>query len=425
MKQLLSYKALRLLKIAETITVYENTLTFDKIKVINDCSSKTVLDDLNYMQENWNHLINFEIKKYGIKGNSTSVHDLMIFKCEVFHREIKIQFMLNLYLNPNLTIQEHAKQLNYSESHLRRQLNPINNFLQQYSNKIVFNPETNGYFVQSDDEILTCMMLTQIIKVSLNRNLLPELNQEDIKISDSMPKIIKEIMPESEKLDIEIFYRVILLRTLHGNYSNKYTEELEKTFFEYYALKEDFDNITLNYANNAKLEISQKDIDTSTRILVTVANKANFVSRNIDNFMNRYDYFYRTFKNQSKDHVQFLEDHFKHLGKQYNINFSNFLPELIFHTYTHVINLRQFVSFSFGVYSDLGIHHSNSLIKTLYKRFPYLEFNHYEENADVDFIISTKDLANLSDNEKVIKVSDLLTLRDISTIYTAIYGDNT
>ena len=160
-------------------------------------------------------------------------------------------------------------------------------------------------------------------------------------------------MPESEELDMNILYRVISLRKLQGNFTKAHTETLLNTYKRVLKFKEPFKDITRNYVKRTKVNIEDEDLETLSMILISIAFKSSFTSHNIDNFMNRYNYFYRTFKLKSKDHVKFIDNHLTALGEMFNIDFSNFLPEIIFHSYTHSTILRKFITVKFAVYSDL------------------------------------------------------------------------
>lgn len=72
---------------------------------------------------------------------------------------------------------EHAARINYSEPHLRRQISPINSYLKDFEAQITLNYKTKGYLIESTNEVLTSFMISQVIKSSNNKRLLPPLNK--------------------------------------------------------------------------------------------------------------------------------------------------------------------------------------------------------------------------------------------------------
>ena len=424
MKQLLSYKSLRFLKIAESLIVDKDFISYDDIREMNDCSRQTVMDDVNYLGKHWKHLIIFEIMRDGIKSSNRSIHDLMIFKSEIYHSEIKVQFLLSVFLQPNLNIIKHAEILSYSVSHLRRQIGPINTFLKKFDSKITFNPVTDGYYLSSTNELLCSMMLMELIELSLHSNLLPKATIEYDERLDDLFNFISLDVPELAKISMKNFTLVTSIRGSGGFFNNSHKKILEASFLICNSLYKYFLYEANSYAQKLGLKISHHNRELIAITFTIMANKAMFITSDIDNHMNRFDYFYKSFKKRKIRTSAILEEHVEYMDIKYNTNFSGFIPELAFHLHTNAPDLNHPVSFNMGVYSDFGNSHALSLISSITNHFPRQNVSVYDENSTYDIIVSTKSLDNINKNCTLVKISDFITIRDVAAIYNTIHIEN-
>ena len=423
MIQLLSYKTQRSLNIAEAVITNNFPITYLEIQKLNNCSKKTVRDDLHYLKSQWSHLVDLELNANAVKTNYSNIYDLMLLKCNLFRGEVKIQLLLSIFLNPNLNIPQHSKKINYSESHLRRQITPINKYLKKFSCKIVMNREIQGYFVQSTNEVLTCFMISQLIKVSLNKKVLPPLQGEEF---EEINKIFQEpftFIPDEEKLDMDTFFQTILIRKKQGFYSQESIDRLQSEHVKLKSSSKLFEDAIDKYSLVFNKVLNDEDRLVITDIFVSIAIKTKLAPDEIDNYMNRFTYFYDSLKKENKKMTQIFESIVDEINTNYKIDYSSYVYELAFFFYTHIESLRSFKSLKIGVFSDFGVYHGRSLIISLVKHFPVHNFQYYNINEKYDLIISTQNKLDDVSQQKIIKVSDYITIRDINNIYTSIYLD--
>lgn len=132
LKQLIKYKTQRILKIAESLMIENNPVNQLDFQKSNQWSIKTVKDDLLYLQEEWSHVFDFVYNSDYAPSINSNIDDLMVFKQQLFQNEVKIQFLLSIFINPNLNMPEHAARINYSESYLRRQITSVISYLKDF-----------------------------------------------------------------------------------------------------------------------------------------------------------------------------------------------------------------------------------------------------------------------------------------------------
>ena len=400
-----------------------NPVNQAKIQKLNQCSIKTVKDDLLYLKEAWSHVFDFAYDSDFAHSINSNIDDLMVLKQKLFQNEVKIQLLLSIFINPNLTMPEHAAKISYSQSHLRRQIKPLNNYLQDFNSQITLNYDTRGYIVESTNEVLTSFMFSQVIKSSDNKILLPPLNKLSFQaINDALNNPFT-FVPDEEKQDMDTFFQVLNLRSDQGFNCEDSIRDLRKTHQTLLDKHHVFEKAIDTYSQQFNKVLSVEERSIVKDIFISIALKTKLAPKEIDNFMNRFSYFYASLKKVNQPMAHMFELIVEEINEKHQLNYSNYLPELAFFFYTHITGLRSFKSLNIGVLSFFGKWHENSLIISLIKHFPAHTFNHYREHDDFDLVISTHNTVKASHKSKTIKVSDYLTLKDIDKIYNRIYID--
>ena len=91
MKDLLSYKSIRTLQIAEKLINTHDYISYSEFQELNNCSNKTVYDDIQYLKETWDDILELDIIINKVRSKKTSVYDLMKMKSKMFHDEIRVK----------------------------------------------------------------------------------------------------------------------------------------------------------------------------------------------------------------------------------------------------------------------------------------------------------------------------------------------
>lgn len=423
MKQLLSYKTIRVLNIAEALVVKNRPITHEQIQVQNDCSKKTVQDDLHYLKTQWGHILDFTMHSNSITTDSNNIYDLLLLKSYLFQGEIKIQFLLNLFLNPNLNIPEHSDMINYSESHLRRQIEPLNNYLRTFESAIVMDTKSKGYYIHSENETLTTFMISQVAKVSHNKELFNSLNTESFDVLNKAFKKPFEFVPDEEKQDMDIFFRAILVRQEQGFNCEEDILKLQSEHANLLNKSKLFNQAIDKYSQKFNRVFGDKERETLKDIFISIALKTKLAPMEIDNYMNRFTYFYESLKKENPLTTKSFETIVQEIKENHRIDYTSYVYELAFFFYTHIQGLRSYKTLKIAVDSDLGKYHARSLITSLIKHFPMHHFELYDPKNKFDLLICTRNNFHDSDKSKIIKVSDYINLRDIDIIYRHIYLD--
>ena len=134
-------------------------------------------DDLDFMFLSWGDLLDIEIDRVHISVKSKSVADYQYVKHELLGNEIGLNVIKYVYFNPDSSIYEIVENVNYSQSHIRKQIRLINKFLLRYKSKIVYNTQNRTYSILSKKEIALHYLIVEIMKITSSVEL-PELSQQ-------------------------------------------------------------------------------------------------------------------------------------------------------------------------------------------------------------------------------------------------------
>lgn len=131
------------MNIAELVIVFKRKLHIDEIKQLNNCSTKTAYDDIYHLMDWEGNRLEIEFGNKECFSRSRSIGDLIEYKQELLQSESLIKLLLHVYFKPELSIVDHAVELNYSEAHTRTQIIKLNEFLDNFNFEIIYDKNKN------------------------------------------------------------------------------------------------------------------------------------------------------------------------------------------------------------------------------------------------------------------------------------------
>ena len=423
MKDLLSYKSIRTLQIAEKLINTHDYISYSEFQELNNCSNKTVYDDIQYLKETWDDILELDIIINKVRSKKTSVYDLMKMKRKMFHDEIRVKLIINVFFNPYLDMLDHSLMLEYSDSHLRSQVKQINKYLKLHNLSIEFDKSKKGYYIKTESSNILVVFISELIKVSENEIFLQELSESEMSEFNKFTESFTNFVPKlqlRELLNLTKIQKTIMTQQNLIFGQGKNIKNVEKNMKMY---NETYITYLKPYMKEHNMNISEEQLILMTDIFVILSLKLQVAPKRVDNFLNRYDYFYDSFSEDNPHFVEIYENALIELHKKTNIDFRNYKTELLFHIYTHVRTLRDYKEYYIGVYSDLGSAHIESIILSLAKNFSLHHFERYSESNHYDLILTTSnDLKNINlSSTNHVKIADYITHQDIFNIYQKIY----
>ena len=424
MKNLISYKTGRLLTIAEMFVLNDDLFTLDDFMRANSCSNVTAANDLNELMMEWNDTLNIQSRGSAYFTRTTSLSDLMEIKHVLLHREIKVRLLLNIFFNPHFTIIDHSLTLDYSESHLRKQIVELDTFLNEYDCHIEYNKDVKSYKISSETPIRLCLVIADIIHISSYKELIPD------EAWDIGKQRGKEICGNFKRLNwmddyMSHFFACIAV------YEQVTKSPVKTDYFlsvdaRVQDKREDIKEIIMKYFMELNIKLSKNDLNTVVDIFTHYGLRGEYIGGKVNNVLNRYDCFFEKLNKINKIWVDYVMNLISELETVVGINFSTFYSEIFFQLYSQYYHLFDSKRLLIGVYSDMGERHASSHQTFLETHFSNHEFELLDINKTYDLIISTcsKLPNNLHEKIPVCSVADYLTQCDIYNVFKSISSNS-
>ncbi len=430
MKGLVSAKAERILNIME-YTLYRDNVSFEAIMELNHCSKATAKADINYLYTEWQEQLNMTLDDHSFKIDNDSMGDLMEIKFSLLQDEITIKVLMNVYFNPNHTVYDHALDLGYSESYLRKQIMKINGFLKSIGASI-------QYHKIGDDSTVSLDTNNQVALMHFMTNLFIAANYSDvIKLDlDYDDSVFSEFLKEMNlqvTIHMEEYLKVLGFIT-HVRYDQKIITRRQMRL-RYEAIYSDmnFQIFYSEFQDSLEAELSsyfgedyilqhQADFKGVADVLMGLILRMMVSPGNVDSLFNRYNIFYKRFAVQHTRGHRIFNRALHRYSSIVKRDFSDYYGEIMYHLYVYLPNIRPKTSYVVGVYSDLGLTHAYSLLQFFETHFPILNVSVYDEAEDYDFVFTTKRVDAINSYYEAVSINDILGKEDIALIYATIYN---
>ncbi|MDF9824740.1 biotin operon repressor [Breznakia sp. PF5-3] len=151
MRQLLDSTTQRIVQIIEILSYDVERTTVNQLAQTIGCSTRAISKDVDIIRKKWGHLLTIETsKKYGIRlANRNYAINKIVFH-QMINESLSVQWLLELFINPEQNINFYSEKLYVSNSTLKRLISKINNELIKY--KIKIEVQRGKYFIAGDNE---------------------------------------------------------------------------------------------------------------------------------------------------------------------------------------------------------------------------------------------------------------------------------
>lgn len=429
MECLVSSKVVRILNILEE-AYFKGTITVETIEKMNQCSRNTVKADLEYLESNWGSLLDIEVCNQSISITNIAVGDLMMIKESLLTQEIVLELYMNIFFKPHYSIYDHSLDLNYSESHLRKTVGRINRFLKSIDAKIEYIKEgtESRPVIHSKDEIKLNNLTVSIYCMAPFKGYISEgecnsdpiydfITYYNLPLTAPFKRYINIVSQVSETRIQQGFYTRDELCQSYNKVYEKYDIASIRGIFEE-CIKSELNG----YFGEMYIQQHISDFKVVGDVLTCFMLKIMVSPSNLDNILNRNEVFYHRFKISHEDGASVMSNVLERYSNVINRSFYDYFGDIVYNLYIHLPNIRPYKSYRIGVYSDLGISHSYSIMNFVKRHFSVHQTEVYDENAIYDYIITTVINPEISNKEIQINISDLPGGDDLYKIYLAIYN---
>lgn len=430
MKNLVSAKVVRILKILEK-SYFQDRVNIEEIVLFNECSKNTVRADLSYIESHWSDDLDIHVDIQGISISNMALGDYMSIKQALLRDEIALELLMNIFFSPESTIYDHSIELNYSESHLRKTIFRINEFLSVINASVEYYKDgtESRPIIIANDEIKLCHMMANLyisssfeVKLPLEDDVEPAVFEDfliglNLPITMPMQKYIDVLAQVSnsryvqgfstrEQLleDYDELYQKYNMRDFIAIFDDSLQNELKTYFGEHYLIQH------------------QSDFKVMNDVLITLLLRIVVSSHNVDDILNRYMLFHKRFKIEHGRAYRIFNEALSKYTVLIGRDFPDYYGEIIYNLYIHLPNIRPHNNYTIGVYSDLATSHAYSLTQYLKRHFQGHYFEVFRDDHKYDFVVSTKSCSSDIGGEDIVLISDLPGAKDLEKIYQEIYS---
>lgn len=428
MKHLISAKTVRFLRIFEA-TYFEKTVDIDSITEINNCSKNTVLSDLTEIYDTWHKILDIEVTQHYVSINNIAMGDLINIKEIYYRQESAYVLLLNIFFFPNYSIYDHAIELNYSESHLRKSIIRINEFLSQANAKIEYKKEGNEShpIIVADDEVVLIHFITgicMIAKVDLD---LYDTQCDEISVMEEIFNRLNLSLTTSMTFFLENLQIISSTRIQQGFTTRDKLRALYDVHygdFEFNDFLKIYDKVLRNQLADHFGEMyileHKADFQMVVDVIVAMFLRIKISTKNVDDFLSRYEFFHKKYKIHNESAYNAINSSFDEFEVLIGKDFKDYYAEIMFNLYIHMTNVRPKHKFRIAVFSDMGVSHAFSMLFLVRSFFPIHDFEVFTKGHEYDLVLSTQQNIPEIEGQNITLISDLPGVDDFNLIYKAI-----
>lgn len=459
MERFLSFQDKRILNIIKKIIVEDEALTIKTIMKMNDCSQRTVYNDLHFIEEAWGKTIGFQIHGELIYFEERSMGAMRLIVEEMLKKNLAMQIMSELILESFQSAQLLSKKLFVSESRIRREIHDINAFLKPHGFKI---RKKNQLFYWHDllkDELRIRIQLTRLIWEQKRLKDLDTIIPIEMIESFSTTMLQNQVhLNDVQKDFCMLFIYISYLRETQGfHYLSQNQHSVKDHAIKAWIGPQIYHNLYASI-HDFFLKINQEEIDKQG-ILESVHHFLEIASHNyhpedmpvlIDNLYLQIRYFStypylskKIFHREKLFGYRYAQQNPRLFGKiiQYFSDFKNFtgidlsdyVYEIIFHSAMLCPQKTIYRKRRVLLVSDYAKNHAEVLKKKMMQHFPNIDvdtkmicLNSKLETIPIenyDLIVSTLPHPKLKKGNWVL-VGDVLSEQDLSKIYRGLYSSD-
>ncbi|CAM3560456.1 helix-turn-helix domain-containing protein [Erysipelothrix urinaevulpis] len=217
MKQLLNYQENRIINILKELTIYRYFMTLKEIQEMNQCSDRTVLNDLKFIETFHDPKLEFNTIGDTVSLKHRSIGNLRFVYQQILNQSNHVNILLSIFFNPYQSIDFHAENAHISASHAQRSLSNIQAFLNEHSASL--SKHKGYYYINAKSELTLRFLLTDfLVDVRSLRQSFPD--------QKTMVELLQRLKTEISQYDLfldelhlnhlNLFFYVSILRESQG-----------------------------------------------------------------------------------------------------------------------------------------------------------------------------------------------------------------
>ncbi len=463
MLNLMDFQSKRIINIIHMLANKNAQLKVSEIATMNECSDKTVYNDIKFIQNSWNNLLSIDRYNNVFVARIKSQSHVKFIFSQILANSNAIKILVAIFIKPDQSIHYYATKTNTSITNLYNTIKSINHKLEAYDIQIMNENRTFRVQASNDDHFL--LFFTMIF---LESEVQEQYKCTDVikVIQNRLNKVFVDQYESIALLDFYSAYYYVCLLFIKDNKSFQNTHKIrdnqliKEDLDFYFELKNFFPTIQNSGFNFIESKIDNlcnlkgtEDLEKQKQIKIFLAEKLKNLSDFVDeerlekmvkiikiivngftipdvslpHFTNRYESFSARIQARSPETHQYLIDMFDELGQEFNLPLHQSMHYLIYWVTLTFHDVHYVRTEKILVISDHNQIHADYLkdhIKMQLGSYQYESYylkdctnwrDSFNEN-DYFRIISTNKLRTISE-DKLIVIGDYISLDDLAAIF--------
>lgn len=430
---IVSAKAQRLIKILNRLPRNYGYLSYESIQSFNLCSINPAYSDTKFILDQWEDILDLKLVDKGIISLNKSDSDFEYVRNLVLRDEFEFVLIWTIFSKPNLTTPEYSGILCCSESHFRKSVSAINQGYLKYQVEIKYNEKSRTWKFSSKSYVMGAQVLTRIAEIchfNLDNFENDTTDDTSLYFDDCLDECFeKEAIFFNKFVKILKYYVLVVEQQPLNVLNDIFNERIESNLsFEHFQIKikDILDDFSL-------MDMYKFNTTHSPKHIYSYFYYLYFRDSLFDEWIKpesaRYENVLHRLNNEVPQLITFIRNLLEQLDTVLKSNLSDNIEEILVWAYINIDYIRTPIYNKIGIISDLGKEHVNVLASLLYEHFDGIQCiditnNPFEKSKDTDLIISNSKYILHQKNidfKPHIVLSDVITIDEISSIYTMLY----
>lgn len=435
MLTVVSTKAQRLLRILNNLPKNYGFLSYEAIQNANACSINTAYADAKYILDQWGDVLDLKLVDKGIITLNKSDSDFEYVRKCILRDEFELHLIWYIFTKPNLTTMEYSTILCCSESHFRKTIKTINQKFVKYEIKITYDEKTRTWRYGAKSPVMGAQMIARIVEICDFD--LPQKYTIDYDTYLTMYGLKDLEVPKLMSRSFGIFHAILRhYLELNSRYPELDFAAICRERSENLIPYEAFEAYLQSRLEAVRREAKSKHIsvDKGDRNLFSFVYflymRDTFYDIWITNETGRFDTTLHRFKNENEELIRIINEEVRNLDKHFEINTSQFMSEIILWVYVNMQFDKLTLVNRILIISDLGHSHQRIFKDFIKDHLPKINVIEDLSTNSIDLkptdLVITNSKKHLIDrglkHAKYVIVSDILTIDEIVSIYTAVFN---
>ncbi|AMC93761.1 hypothetical protein AOC36_07115 [Erysipelothrix larvae] len=383
----------RLIKILELLLDNDRSISIRDIAIMNQCTERTVYNDINYLVEHWNHLLHLDISHTSLISQNTSIGNIQYVTEQIFVNEPITRLLKMVIEVPYNSVEFYSSALELSHQVTRNLLNDLKRSLESHGLSLYIRSKRVSITGNEFDIRYFCAVFYHQFEHSF-RIYKPHIEYtEDIAKYTTDYTIISRFIDYIEYISVLRFNQNFFMvkskkpQTLQADI-NAMVSQYIKVILQMGKRLEPYEDIFLSTFSMLGYRIPVNDTDKIMAVIASILYMDTQIFEKFDTRVQVVNLFVKNYSKVNPARYYDAEYQFTRILENFTDNYLQVIAGIIY-----VLDMLYPITYeprhlNLVVYSGTSFEHAQSLKRQLEIYFPRHSF--YIYNGKVEFKIPDK-----------------------------------